>query len=75
MRSMAVTTLFCALTLLAACGEPARPKPAEAPPQPAPAVPLEILSVAEGVLGSAAEVLVFGDLAHTGREQDRKSVV
>lgn len=69
MGSIAVTPLFCALTLLAACSEPARPKPAEAPSQPAPGAPAEILSVAESVLGSAAEVLVFGDLAHTGREQ------
>jgi hypothetical protein len=70
MRSIALTTLLCALAMLAACREPAGPKPAEAPPQPAaPAVPPEVSSVAESVLGSQAEVLVFGDLARTGRDQ------
>lgn len=67
MRSMAMTALLCASALLAACSEPARPKPAEAP-KPS-AVPAEIASVAESVLGSGAEVLVFGDLARTRREQ------
>lgn len=70
MRLIAVTMLSCALALLAACSKPARPKSAEAPPKPAaPAVPVEITSVAQDVLGSEAEVLVFGDLAKTGREQ------
>lgn len=67
MPSMAMTALLCASALLAACNEPARPKPAEAP-KPS-AVPAEIASVAESVLGSGAEVLVFGDLARTRREQ------
>ena len=67
---MAVTMVLCALTLLVACSQPAPPKPAEAPSQPAaPAVPPEIASVAQSVLGSDAEVLVFGDLARTGQQQ------
>ena len=67
MRLIAVSLLNCALALLAACSEPARPKPAEAPAKPA--VPAEISSVAQGLLGSEAEVLVFGDLARTGQQQ------
>ncbi len=70
MRSIWVIALFCALSLLAACSQTAGPKPAEAPAKtPASAVPAEITSVAQSVLGSEAEVLVFGDLAHTGRQQ------
>ncbi len=68
MRLIGVTMLFCALLMQAACSEPSpRPKPAEAPPKPA--VPPEITGVAQGVLGTEAEVLVFGDLAKTGRQQ------
>ena len=66
MRSIAVTMLFCALTLLA-CSRPAPPKSAEAPPPPA--VPQEIAGVAQTLLGSDAEVIVFGNLARTGRQQ------
>jgi len=69
MRSIHLTTLFCALSLLAACSEPARPKPADVPKPPAPAVPQDIASVAQSLLGAEAEVLVFGDLARTGRQQ------
>lgn len=62
--------LFCALVLLAACRQPASPRPAEAPPQPpTPAVPREFVSVAQSMLGSEAEVLAFGDLARTGRQE------
>ncbi len=67
MRSIAVTMLFCALALLAACSQPAPPKSAEAPPPPA--VPQEIAGVAQTLLGSDAEVIVFGDLARTGQQQ------
>jgi len=70
MRFLTATALFCASAVLAACSEPARPRPADAPAKPpTPAAPPEMESVAQSVLGSAAEVLVFGDLAHTGREQ------
>ena len=67
MRSIAVTMLFCALALLAACSRSAPPKSAEAPPPPA--IPQEIAGVAQTLLGSDAEVIVFGDLARTGRQQ------
>ncbi len=70
MRSMAVTTLLCALALLAACSQPAPLKPSEAPSQPAaPTVPPEVSSVAQTLLGSDAEVIVSGDLARTGNQQ------
>ena len=59
-----------ALALWAACSAPERPKPAENPAEPhTAAVPQEIVGVAQSVLGSEAEVLVFGDLARTGRQQ------
>ncbi len=61
--------LFCALTL-AACSQPPAPKSAEAPSTPpAPVVPQETAGVAQTLLGSDAEVIVFGDLARTGQQQ------
>jgi len=70
MRLIAATVLSFALALLAACSQPAPPKSAEAETKPtAPAIPAEISSVAQSVLGSEAEVLVYGDLARTGQQQ------
>ncbi len=70
MRTIAVTLFFCTLALLVACSQPAPPQLAAAPPNlGVPAAPPEITSVAQSMLGSEAEVLVFGDLAHTGRQQ------
>ncbi len=56
--------------LLEACGPQAtsNPKPAETAPA-APAIPADIQQVAESALGSEAEVLVYGDLAKTGKQQ------
>ncbi len=73
MSAICVTLLFCVLAGLAGCSQPAPTKPSEAPSRPSkpaePAVPTEIQSVAQSVLGSEAEVLTFGNLAHTGRQQ------
>ncbi len=70
MRSTAVTMLFCALMLLVACGRSAPPQPVEAPAKPpAPVVPREITGVVQSLLGSDAEVIVFGDLARTAQQQ------
>ncbi len=70
MRSTAVTMLFCALTLLVACGRSAPSQPVEAPAKPpAPVVPQEITGVVQSLLGSDAEVIVFGDLVRTAQEQ------
>jgi hypothetical protein len=60
-----------AALLVAGCGpssssqpaEPAETKPAE------PVVPAEIQSAAEELLGSETQVLAFGDLAKTGKQQ------
>src|SRR5713226_1848791 len=70
MRLIAATVLSFALALLAACSQPAPPRSAEAETKPAaPAIPAEISSVAQSVLGSEAEVMVYGDLARTGQQQ------
>src|SRR3989442_13675180 len=70
MRTIAVTLFFCTLALLVPSTQPAPPQLAAAPPNlGVPAAPPEITSVAQSMLGSEAEVLVFGDLAHTGRQQ------
>ena len=58
--------------LLAGCGpEPSATKtePAEAAKPIAPAVPEEIQSAAQSLLGTETQVLLFGDLAKTGRQQ------
>jgi hypothetical protein len=58
--------LLCALAGVAGCSQqPAGPPPSSA----GPVVPPEIESVAQSVLGSEAEPLLWGDLARTGREQ------
>jgi hypothetical protein len=71
MRSGSFLIGVCAFALLAGCGgAPPATKPAEAPAKPAePAVPADITAVAQSALGSEAEVLLFGDLAQTGRRQ------
>jgi hypothetical protein len=71
MRRLTIQAILAlAAVMLAACGE--APKPAEpAAPQKAaaPAVPPEIEAVVKSVLGSEAEVIVWGDLALTGSQQ------
>lgn len=62
--------VVCALLAGAACSQPSSPKREPAPQTPAPpAVPAEFAQVAEGALGAEVEVIVFGDLARTGRQQ------
>ena len=57
--------------LLAGCDSASGPKPADTvAAKPAePAVPPEIQGAAEALLGSESKVLVFGDLAKTGKQQ------
>jgi len=63
-----MAVFLCALTL-AACSQPA-PNSAQGPPKPAQVeVPPAIAGVAQTLLGADAEVVVFGDLARTGRQQ------
>jgi hypothetical protein len=58
---------------LISCGSSSAPPPkpeATATPVPAaPAIPPDIQKAAETALGSEAEVLLFGDLAKTGRQE------
>ena len=67
----AYRVFFCALAatcLLTACGQQSPvPKPA-AQTETAP-VPDDVQAAAEALLGTGAEVLVFGDLARTGKQQ------
>ncbi len=63
---------FAAACLLAGCGQqgPAPKAAAEAEAKPAtPAVPPELADVAQTLLGSETDVLVFGDLAKNGKQQ------
>jgi hypothetical protein len=70
MRTLRLTATLCTLALLAACGSTPAPKTAEAPAKSTPPpVPPEITAVAESALGREAEVVVFGDLAHSGSQQ------
>ena len=73
MRLTLRIAMGCCLVWLGACSESAPQKPAEQTAQPtapvAPAVPAEIEAAAQAALGSEVEVLVFGDLAKTGKQQ------
>lgn len=60
-----------AVTLaVAGCGsEPPKPSPEAEQKPAAPAVPQDVQDAAAALLGSDAQVLLFGDLAKTGTEQ------
>jgi hypothetical protein len=65
-------SILCSVCLLTGCGaqEPAPTAAAQAEVKPAePAIPEHIQGAAEALLGSETQVLVFGDLAKTGKEQ------
>ena len=68
---IAAASLSLAAMLLTSCGDDPAPKPAaEEPAKPAqPAVPEEMQSAAQNLLGKETQVLVFGDLAKTGKQQ------
>jgi hypothetical protein len=69
--TMAGGSLAFAALLLPGCGEGPAPKPAaETPAKPAEAaVPEEMQAAAQNLLGKETQVLVFGDLAKTGKPQ------
>jgi hypothetical protein len=68
---IASSSLGLASLLLTGCGDDPAPKPsAEEPAKPAaPAVPEDMQSAAQNLLGKETQVLVFGDLAKTGKQQ------
>ena len=68
---MAAGALAFGALLLFGCGDDPAPKPAaEEPAKPAePQVPEDIEAAAQNLLGKETQVLVFGDLAKTGRQQ------
>jgi len=72
-RRRCAVALAALTTLISACGSEA-PKAAEevanvAKPPSEPAVPEEFQAAASAVLGSDAQVLLFGDLAKNGKQQ------
>jgi hypothetical protein len=71
LAGMAASALGLASLLLAGCGDDPAPKPAaEEPAKPAgPAVPEDMQDAAQNLLGKETQVLVFGDLAKTGKQQ------
>jgi len=71
LRSLPLAAL-CALCFLSGCGNdsPAtKSEPAPATKPAAPAVPDDIQAGAQSLLGSETQVLLFGDLAKTGKQQ------
>jgi hypothetical protein len=68
-RSISISLLLSAF--VAGCGSSPAPKPEEpVATKPAePAVPDDVRSAADSMLGSEAQVLAFGDLAKTGEQQ------
>jgi hypothetical protein len=68
---MAAGALAVSGLLLFGCGDDPAPKPAaEEPAKSAePAVPDDMQAAAQNLLGKETQVLVFGDLAKTGRQQ------
>jgi hypothetical protein len=69
--TMAGGSLAFAALLLPGCGEAPAPKPAaETPAKPAaPAAPEDMQAAAQNLLGKETQVIVFGDLAKTGKQQ------
>jgi len=68
-RSLLVSLLLSGL--VAGCGTSPAPKPEEpvAAKPVAPTVPDEVRSAADSLLGSESQVLAFGDLAKSGKQQ------
>jgi hypothetical protein len=61
---------FLMSSFAAGCGTSSAPKPEPVAVKPAePAVPDDVRSAADSLLGSEAQVLAFGDLAKTGKQQ------
>src|SRR5579862_5592192 len=69
--TMAANSLAFVAVLGTGCSDEPAPKPAaEEPAKPAaPAVPEEMQDAATSLLGKETQVLVFGDLAKTGKQQ------
>jgi hypothetical protein len=67
----ASSLLLASSLMLAGCGDSSAPKQEElAAAKPAePAVPADIQAAADATLGTEAKVLVYGDLAKTGKQQ------
>jgi len=67
----AALLLALAFLVLPGCGDDPAPKSAADTPAkpPEPAVPDDILAAAQNLLGKETQVLVFGDLAKTGKQQ------
>jgi hypothetical protein len=71
LRSLQVTAL-CAFCFLSGCGNntpETKSEPAPAPKPAAPAVPDDVQAGAQSLLGTETQVLLFGDLAKTGKQQ------
>jgi hypothetical protein len=64
------SALATAVLLLASCGsEPAKPAAQAESKSAEPAIPEDIQAAAKALLGSENQVLLFGDLAKTGKQQ------
>jgi hypothetical protein len=71
LKSLQIAAL-CAICFLSGCGNesPAtKSEPAPAPKPAEPAVPDDIQAAARSLLGAETQVLQFGDLAKTGKQQ------
>lgn len=69
MRPIVALMLVCCAICVAGCSNAPTPKAAEKPAKSEPEIPAEVTEVAKTLLGSDAEVLIFGDLAKTGKQQ------
>ena len=69
-RQFGIVLLACVAVAVSGCGEQKKSAPVEtSSPLAERVVTPEVQAVAEKALGSGAEVLTFGDLAHNGRLQ------
>ena len=66
---LAACVLACCLGLTACDSGPTATAPAAAAKAAEPPVPEELQDVAKGILGREAQVLAYGDLAKTGKQQ------
>ena len=69
MRKLSVVALLCAALLAASCDDGGHPTTQQAAKPATPAYPPEVEQVAQKLFGLETDVIAYGDLAKSGKEQ------